>query len=253
MFLMVQTSDHVTGLTGATVTVNIAKNGGVFGAAAGSVAEIGAGGTGPAGWYKVTLTTADTDTVGDLAFHCTATSADPTDFKCQVVTDLPGTAQTGDSYAIINGASGSVATKTAVDGIKTKTDFLPSVTAGGAGGVFIAGTNAATTVTTALTTTFTGDLTGKVGSLDTQAKADVNAEVVDCLGTDAISELSQGAPAATPSIKAALMLLYMALRNAETTTASSFTISNDAGTVICKATLSDDATTFTKAELVSGP
>ena len=52
-----------------------------------------------------------------------------------------------------------------IDGIKTKTDYLPSATAGNAGGVFIAGTNAATTVTTALTTTFTGNLTGSVASV----------------------------------------------------------------------------------------
>jgi hypothetical protein len=56
---------------------------------------------------------------------------------------------------------------TEVAAIKTKTDFLPSVTAGAAGGVFIAGTNAATTITTGLTTTFTGNLTGSVGSLTT--------------------------------------------------------------------------------------
>lgn len=36
---------------------------------------------------------------------------------------------------------------------------------GAAGGLFIAGTNAATTITTALTTTFTGNLTGSVGSV----------------------------------------------------------------------------------------
>lgn len=36
---------------------------------------------------------------------------------------------------------------------------------GAAGGLFIAGTNAATTVTTSFTTTFTGDLTGSVGSV----------------------------------------------------------------------------------------
>jgi hypothetical protein len=42
---------------------------------------------------------------------------------------------------------------------------LPDAVAGAAGGVFIAGTNAATTVTTALTTTFTGNLTGSVGSV----------------------------------------------------------------------------------------
>ena len=45
-----------------------------------------------------------------------------------------------------------------------KTDFLPSATAG-TGGLFIAGTNAATTVTTSFTTTFTGNLTGSVASV----------------------------------------------------------------------------------------
>ncbi len=52
-----------------------------------------------------------------------------------------------------------------VGAIKTKTDFLPSATAGTAGGLFIAGTNAATTITTSLTTTFTGNLTGSVASV----------------------------------------------------------------------------------------
>jgi hypothetical protein len=42
---------------------------------------------------------------------------------------------------------------------------LPTATPGAANGVFIAGTNAATTITTALTTTFTGNLTGSVGSV----------------------------------------------------------------------------------------
>ena len=60
------------------------------------------------------------------------------------------------------------ATQTSIDAIETKSDFLPAVTAGGVGGVFIAGTNAATTVTTSFTTTFTGDLTGNVdGTLAT--------------------------------------------------------------------------------------
>lgn len=63
------------------------------------------------------------------------------------------------------GATGFAAIDTVVDAIKVKTDFLPSATAGAAGGVFIAGTNAATTVTTSFTTTFTGNLTGSVGSV----------------------------------------------------------------------------------------
>jgi hypothetical protein len=54
---------------------------------------------------------------------------------------------------------------TVVDAIKVKTDFLPSATAGSAGGVFIAGSNAATSITTALTANITGNLSGSVGSV----------------------------------------------------------------------------------------
>ena len=54
---------------------------------------------------------------------------------------------------------------TEVAAIKTKTDFLPSATAGSAGGVFIAGANAATSITTALTANITGNLSGSVGSV----------------------------------------------------------------------------------------
>ena len=42
---------------------------------------------------------------------------------------------------------------------------IPDAVAGATNGLFIAGTNAATTVTTALTTTFTGNLTGSVASV----------------------------------------------------------------------------------------
>lgn len=59
----------------------------------------------------------------------------------------------------------SVDNATNIGAIKTKTDFLPSATAGAVGGLFIAGTNAATTITTGLTTTFAGNLTGSVGSV----------------------------------------------------------------------------------------
>ncbi len=74
-------------------------------------------------------------------------------------------ATTTGAVGSVTGAVGSVTGFTASDvgTIKTKTDFLPSATAGTAGGVFIAGTNAATTVTTSFTTTFTGNLTGNVG------------------------------------------------------------------------------------------
>ncbi len=70
-----------TPATGKTVAVILSKAGAAFGAAAGAVAEISAG------WYKVSLTTVDTGTVGDLAYNCTAASCDPTDFTDQIGVD----------------------------------------------------------------------------------------------------------------------------------------------------------------------
>ena len=83
----------------------------------------------------------------------------------QAITSVSG--NVAGSVASVTGAVGSVTGLTASDvgAIKTKTDYLPSATAGAAGGVFIAGTNAATTVTTAFSTTFTGNLTGSVASV----------------------------------------------------------------------------------------
>src|SRR4051794_6625912 len=77
-FLMVDSTDHTTGKTGLTVTVTLSKAGGSFAAAGGTVTEISSG------FYKIVLTTTDTNTVGDLAFHCTGAAADATDFVAQV-------------------------------------------------------------------------------------------------------------------------------------------------------------------------
>jgi hypothetical protein len=68
-------------------------------------------------------------------------------------THLAGTAQT----------AGDIGSQVAA--VKTKTDYLPSATAGSAGGVFIAGSNAATSIATALTANITGNLSGSVGSV----------------------------------------------------------------------------------------
>ncbi len=78
-FFMVLSSDHISPATGLTVVVTLCKAGAAFGAAAGAVTEVANG------WYKVALTTVDTGTLGDLAFHCTSATADNTDFVDQVV------------------------------------------------------------------------------------------------------------------------------------------------------------------------
>jgi len=73
------------------------------------------------------------------------------------------------------------------------------------------------------------------------------------LGTsssDVIEELTAGSPDAEPSIGNAIMLLYMALRNALVTDsdAGEQRIANDAGTVITEASVTDSGTVFTKGK-----
>jgi hypothetical protein len=106
---MVQSADHITGLTGASPAVTLSKAGAAFGAAGGSVTEISSG------WYKIALTTTDTNTLGDLAFHVTAASGDPTDFVDQVTSNI-----LGDTLP----ASISGFTASDVGAIKTQTDKL---------------------------------------------------------------------------------------------------------------------------------
>jgi hypothetical protein len=86
----------------------------------------------------------------------------------------------------------------------------------------------------------------QITALNNISTTQVLAQCTAALET-AITELS-GVPSATPTTKQALMLLYMALRNRTTTTASAQTIQNDAGSTIATATLSDDGTTMTKGE-----
>lgn len=77
--LMTLSGDHITGATGLTLTVTESKAGAAFGASAATVTEISTG------WYKIALTTTDTNALGAFNLHITATGADPTDTADQVV------------------------------------------------------------------------------------------------------------------------------------------------------------------------
>lgn len=94
---------------------------------------------------------------------------------------------------------------------------------------------------------------GTVNALGTQAKADVKQQAQDSLGVDTLAELTVGVPPALPTIKQALMLAYMALRNKRIATAAVEKIYNSAGSAIAAATLSDDGVTTTKEQFVAGP
>ena len=84
--------------------------------------------------------------------------------------------------------------------------------------------------------------------------AEVESEVNDAIDT-AISELCVAAPTATPTIRTALMLLYMSLRNKSVTQTSgtdALEVYNNAGAIIAKKLLTDDGSDYTAAEMVSG-
>lgn len=97
-----------------------------------------------------------------------------------------------------------------------------------------------------------GNLDATVSSRSTLSAVNVNTEVADVIRTDALAELAQGVPPSTPTMAEAVMLLYMAVRNQLTVTSSEKAFYNDAGTKISKKVLSDDGTTYTEAEAVSG-
>ena len=111
-FLLVQSSDHITGLTGATPTVTIRKEGGSFASPAGTVTEIANG------WYQVAGNATDTNTLGEILLHATATSGDPTDIVAALVvgfnpqaalaTPTNITAITGNITGNLSGSVGSV-------------------------------------------------------------------------------------------------------------------------------------------------
>ena len=195
------------------------------------------------------------------------------------VTTLTGhTAQTGDSYARLGAPAGASIAADIAD-VPTVSEFNARTLA--AASYFdptadtVANVTTVATVTNdvgvnewngvALSTTnpLPNAAAGAAGGLPTDSTgktsfndittANVNTEVVDVLKTDTISDLSQGAPPATPTFEEAVMYLYSALRNKIDVDSSNKEFHNDAGTVIWKKGLSDNGTTYTEAEGVTGP
>lgn len=101
-FLMVDSTDHITGKTGLTPTVKIGKAGGTGAAPSGAVTETDS--TNLPGWYQVAGNATDTDTLGPLLLHATGTGADPTDEAYLVKPAGSFTpAQAGDAMALTSG------------------------------------------------------------------------------------------------------------------------------------------------------
>ncbi len=78
-FLVVLSSDHITGATGKTLTVTVAKGTGSFATPAGAISEVGNG------IYQIAPNATDANTVGPLMVHATASGCDPMDDQFDVV------------------------------------------------------------------------------------------------------------------------------------------------------------------------
>ena len=136
----------------------------------------------------------------------------------------------GETVAAVTGAVGSVAGNVA----------------GSVGSV----TGAVGSVTAAVTVGTNNDKTGYSLATTPPTAAQVATQV---LTSTNLSENAQGLPPVTPTLAELLMYFYMEWRNTATSTASLKAVENDAGSVISKASLSDDGTTFTKSKMQSGP
>ena len=146
-----KTGYSLTATTGlGNQTANITGNlSGSVGSVTGAVGSVASGGI----------------TAASIATNAIDADAIATD----AVTELQSGLATAANLATLTGyvdtevAAILAAVDTEVAAIKTKTDYLPSATAGAAGGLFIAGSNAATTVN--ITGNVTGNLSGSVGSV----------------------------------------------------------------------------------------
>lgn len=125
--LMIDSADHVTGKTGlaAGLTIYLTKAAGTPAVITPTVTELDA--TNVKGLYKLALTTTHTNTLGEFQLHITATGADPTDVAHQVVTDLPGIAQTGDNFPRL-GAPAGASVSADIAAVKTETASIQSDT-----------------------------------------------------------------------------------------------------------------------------
>lgn len=173
MLFMTDSADHVTGKTGLTLTITASKDGAAFATISPTVTDRGNG------WYSLALTTAHTDTLGDLALHVTGTGADPTDALCRVVAvDLADATAFGLSR--LDAAVSSRSTYAGADtaGTTTLLTRVPSALTITGGAVTVgtnndktgyslsaSGLSAISSWTVGITGNITGNVSGSVGSV----------------------------------------------------------------------------------------
>lgn len=122
VFMMVDSTDHVTGETGLTPTVTISKNGAGYAAAAGAVSEIGGG------LYALAGNATDRGTLGELWIHADGgAGVDKSDFKVDITSHDPY----GDIAEILTDTGTTIPdVLTAIKGIGWSDETLVALMAG---------------------------------------------------------------------------------------------------------------------------
>ena len=93
-----------------------------------------------------------------------------------------------------------------------------------------------------------------LGGMSTTMKAQVNTDVVVVVNVETLVLPGQAAPSNTPTMRETLGWLYKNFRNRKSQTATTWCLYADNETTVDnKATVSDDATTAIKQEVVTGP
>lgn len=80
----------------------------------------------------------------------------------------------------------------------------------------------------------------------------LQVDIAEVGNSATLPELSQGVPAATPSLEAALMLMYMAMRNKLDVTSALKEVHSDAGTQIATKALTNTAGVYSEAKMIAG-
>ena len=228
-----------------------------------------------AGVTLVTTCTTNSDMVGtDNAALASVLGAAVGATISADIADLPTVAEfeartiVSANYVVVGDTIAGV-TSVAANGITATSMAADSINAAS---IKTAAITAAKFAANAITSTVVADNTITAAKIN--ADAITNAKIADdaiaaenfatdAIATDAVaataldkvvmSDLAQGAPSATASIVIAINVLYEAFRNKTLTTATLIKIMKDDGTTaLMKSTISDDATTFTKGEFVSG-
>lgn len=100
----------------------------------------------------------------------------------------------------------------------------------------------------------TTDIPALIAALNDLSAAQVNTEVLDVMNVDTITLPGQEAPPLAPTHRQAVGWLYKVFRNRKDQTSTLWQLYADNETTVdAKATVSDDATTAIKQEIVTGP